>query len=652
MLKQMRDSFHHLKWVLIAVVAAFVFGFVFIDMGLGGSAGGSGSDTDQAYAARVNGETISYNDYYRALKNYEDMYRQMYGGQFTPEMAQQMGLPRQVLDTLVDQRLLSQEARRLHLTATPEEVRRKILQIPTFNPEGKFVGHELYRRYITGPMGYPSEFEFEQDLAREISLGKIESALENSVVVSAAAAENEFRRVSENAKIRYVLLPATREAANVTVSPAEVEAYYRANQSKYQHGEQRQVRYLLADTNRLRAQIVPTDAQLRQRYEASKEEFKSTEAARVLHILVKVDPAAAPAVDLAAKAKAEGIVRQLRAGADFAALATQSDDPSSSSKGGDMGWVDRGVTVPEFENAIFSLPLNTVGDPIRSKDFGYHIVKVTARRPAGYRPFEEAKAELTARVADEMAKEQARNEINRIATQLRDNKPKNVEAFVAYANQIVSSNDTGWFQKSEPIPGLGQNQPLSNWAFTAAKGDVGEVVGTQRGMVIPYVADVRGAGVTSLTEIRAKVEEDARQAKAATAAQTKLAAAVAGAPSVDVVGAKVGMQASEVSVNRQGFVAGFSGDTSALVDAAMSAKLGEVKGPINTGDGAVVFQVIEQKKVTPQELAQNRDQYLGTLRQQQARNLRQVLVQRLRKESKIDVNEKLLQAPEQQQAGL
>ncbi|HEX2059741.1 MAG TPA: SurA N-terminal domain-containing protein, partial [Thermoanaerobaculia bacterium] len=123
----MRDSFHHLRWVLLAVVAAFIFGFVFIDMGLGGGGFNTGEDT-RNFAARVNGETISYNDYYRAVKNLEDMYRNMYGQQFTPEMAQQMGLPKQVLDNLVDQRLLAQEAERLHLTATPEEVRRKLLE--------------------------------------------------------------------------------------------------------------------------------------------------------------------------------------------------------------------------------------------------------------------------------------------------------------------------------------------------------------------------------------------------------------------------------------------------------------------------------------------------------------------------------------------
>src|SRR5687768_16146955 len=121
MLKLMRDNFQQLKWALLAVIAAFVVGFVFFDSGLGGPSASGNQDT-RAYAARVNGETISLREYDRALyyteKNYEQMYRQP----LSPEMIAGMGLPKQVIDSLVDQKLLLQEARRLHLSASPEEI--------------------------------------------------------------------------------------------------------------------------------------------------------------------------------------------------------------------------------------------------------------------------------------------------------------------------------------------------------------------------------------------------------------------------------------------------------------------------------------------------------------------------------------------------
>ncbi|HEX8252698.1 MAG TPA: peptidyl-prolyl cis-trans isomerase [Thermoanaerobaculia bacterium] len=637
MLKVMRDSFHHLRWVLIAVVAAFIIGFVFIDTGLGGASMG-GNDDGRSFAARVNGETITVNEYQRAVANLENMYQQMYGQQFTPEMAAAMNLPKQVIDGLIDQRLLGQEAARLNLDATQEEVRRKLLSIPTFTQNGKFVGMELYNRYVTGPLGYSSAAAFEEDLAREITLSKMESALTSSLVVSTKAAEAEYRRSNENAKVRYVLLPAN--AQNATVTAAEVENYYKANQAKYKHGEQRQLRYLLADLAKIRAQLAPSDAELRQAYEASRERYKRPGSAKVEHILVKVDPSAPPAADAAARAKAEGLVQQLRGGGDFAALArANSEDPSSSANGGDMGWVEQGQTVAPFEQAIFSIPLNSISDPIRSQEFGYHIVRVTERRDPSVRPFEEVRTELVAAQTTEKARTTASQEMNRIAAQLKANKPANVGAFGALANERVTSNDGGWVGRGEPIAGIGAHQPLSDWAFAAKPGDVSDPIGTPRGIAIAYVVGTRPAGVSALNDIRQKVEEDARMEKGRAAARARLQQMMAGAANIDAVAQKAGAPALEVSVSHGNRVVGFTGDATALIDAALASNVGALSGPIVVADGALAFQVTEQKKVSPQELQANRTQMIDTLRGQQARSLRTALVQRLRKNAEIEIND-------------
>lgn len=652
MLKLMRDSFHQLKWILIAIVAAFIIGFVYVDMGLGG-AGRNAQQDARAYAARVNGETISFAEYQRALGNAMQYYSQMSRQPLTPEMMEAMGLPKQVLDQLVDQKLLLQQAQRLHLTATPEEVRSKIMEIPVLSQGGKFVGDEMYNRF-TSSRGYATPSEFEDELSRQITLAKMDSAMSNSLVISPKAAEAEYKRASENARIKYVLLPAARFAQTVTVTPDEVKQYYQQNQNKYMHGDQREVKYLVADTNAIRSQIVPSDAELKQRYEAQKEEYKSEAAAHVLHILVKVDPKATPAEDAVAKAKAENIVKQLRAGADFATLAKTSDDPSSATNGGDMGFVEKNQTVPEFDSQIFSLPLNTVSDPIRSKDFGYHIVKVLARRDAGYRPFEEVRPVLAAKYSQELAQNRAVQAINTIALKIREHKPKDANEFASYANPAsnVSSNDSLWFGKSDAIQGLGNNGAVSTWAFNANMGDTSEVIGTQRGPAIAYLYNIRKPGVSAFDEIKAKVEADARMAKGRELAKAELTKALPAA-NVDEVAKKAGGSAAETTVTRAGFISGFQGDTTPLVDAAMSANVGEVKGPIVMNDGAVVFQVAEQKKVTPQEIDQNKASYSEMLRQQEARSLRTVLLQRLRKAAKVDYNQQLLnQQKTTQQAGL
>ena len=205
MLKLMRDSFQQLKWILVAIVAIFIL-FIFVDWGAGGP---QSSASAGGYAARVNGETISFRDFNRAVYFMEENYKRMYGGQFTPEMAAQLDLNRQVLNSLIDERLVLQEAKRLHLQATPEEVRKRILEMPALNPDGKFIGADMYQRFVTTQLQYDSAAEFEDDLARQITIEKMQSAMENSVIVSNKAADAEYRRTSENAKIRYVLYPAS-----------------------------------------------------------------------------------------------------------------------------------------------------------------------------------------------------------------------------------------------------------------------------------------------------------------------------------------------------------------------------------------------------------------------------------------------------------
>jgi peptidyl-prolyl cis-trans isomerase D len=638
MLKVMRNSFQQLKWILIAIVASFIL-FIFVDWGAGGAGGGRGPDT--SFAARVNGQTVSLRQYERGLyyaqKNYEQMYRQ----NITEEMLDAMGLKKQVLDSLVDETLMLQQADKLHLGATTEEIRKRILELPMFNPDGKFIGPDLYARYVTGALGFATPAEFEEEIGREITRQKMESAFVNSVVVSPKAAEDEYRRISENAKIRYVLFPANRVISTVSVTPAEVDAQYKANVSRYTHSEQRDVKYLIADFAVLRAQINPADAEIRKRYDASKEDYKTGEQMHAQHILLKLAPNATPAENAAAKAKAGALVAKLRGGPDFAALAkTSSDDPGSATRGGDLGFFSREQMVKEFADAAFSLPIGQISDPVKSQ-FGYHILRVLEKRPAGYKPFEEVKDQIRGTVVDQMAKDQAREEITRLSVQIQQKKPRTPEEFAAFANARVISNDTQWFGKSDSIAGIGYNPAVTSWAFGAKQGDIGGIIGTKRGPVIPYLFAIRPAGVSPLSEVRDRVEQDTRVAKARDMARAALSREMsAGTP--DAIAAKLGLTAAETTINRSGQGSGLTGDVQPLVEAALSARVGEVKGPIEVGDGAIVFQVQEQNKVDQKKFEENRNAYITSLRQREAQTLRTVLMDRLRKESKIVINNELI----------
>jgi peptidyl-prolyl cis-trans isomerase D len=638
MLKVMRNSFQHLKWILVFIVGVFIL-FIFVDWGAGGAGGGTQEDT---FAARVNGQTVSNAEFQRALVYTKQRYAQAYGQQLTPEMEEALGLPRQVLNGLIDDTLLLQEARRLDLNATDAEIRKEIMKMPVFQDNGKFVGPEGYERFVKSNLRYPSPAAFEEDIGRSVTLEKINSALRNTMVVTPALAENEYRRRNESAKIRYALLPADSLVSSVSATPAEIEAWFRTHTSDYSHAEQRNVKYLLADLARIRSQITVTEADLRPRYESMKDQFKSGEAVRASHILLKLERTATPEQQAAVEKKANALAAQVRAGADFGRLAREnSQDPSSAAVGGDLGFFERGRMVAEFDQAAFSTPVGSVVGPVKTM-YGYHIIKVTETRPAGFKPFAEVRDQLDRQVREQKALDLARERIAQAKVRIDQAKHKNVAELRAFADDTVSFNETGWFGKTDQIPGLGRAPALNDWAFNAKVGDIGNQTETGRGPIIPYLSGARESGIAPLDEVRQRVEMDVKRQKAREAAKKELEAAFA-SRSVDAVAKQFSVTPVEATVNRMGIVTGLSGDVQPLVNAALSAEASTVVGPIVVDQGAVVFEVQERKKFNPQEFAANKASILEMIQQSEAPKLRASLLARLRERADIEINPRIVQ---------
>lgn len=465
----------------------------------------------------------------------------------------------------------------------------------------------------------------------------------SSVAISPKAAEALYRQRNENAKIQYVLFGVDRLSTPATVTPAEIEAHYKANASRYAHGEQRRVRYLIADLAQLRAKVALGDADLKSYYELNRETFKSRESVRAQHILIPVAPTAGEAPTAAAKAKADALVAQLRGGADFAKLALEnSEDPGSKEIGGDVGWFERGRMVPEFENAAFSLAIGEISEAVKTQ-FGYHILRVTEKRPEGYKSFEEVRAELTERFADERARTMARDAIALVRTKVEKEKPKDEAALraIAESSPNVALNDTQWFEKNGSIFGIGRLPALSDWAFGANPQDVSDIIDSDRGPVVGWLEAKRDAGIADLADVKDLVETDARRVKASSSAAAELKA-VAGNQPLDAVAKKLGVNLEESTVTRTGPIQQLPGDVSPLVDAVLASAVGQTVGPIAVERGAVIAKVIEKKEFDPATWATDQVQFTESLRATEARRVQMSLLERLRASAKVVTNEQLL----------
>ena len=137
----------------------------------------------------------------------------------------------------------------------------------------------------------------------------------------------------------------------------------------------------------------PSDAEAKDFYAKNPDKFKQTEQVRASHILVRVPSDADAKTRARAKAEIDGVLKQVKSGGDFAKLAQQHSQDGSAAQGGDLGFFPRGQMVPEFDQVAFSLPVGQVSGIVTTQ-FGYHILKVTDKKPARTVPFEEAAPQI------------------------------------------------------------------------------------------------------------------------------------------------------------------------------------------------------------------------------------------------------------------
>ena len=299
MLKALRENFKHLQWILWAVIAVFVI-FVFADWGMGSQRGGA----ETALAAKAGGIRITTAEFQKEYAFAEDRYRQAYGKNYSPELVRAMNLPEQVLNSLIDRRLFREEAERLHLKVTDDELTQHLLGIKDpqsgkalFVKDGVFVGDAAYRRILAANRLVPQSFEEAQ--REQILLEKLNRFFTEAVVVSDEEVKSEFEKRNVKAKIAWALLPVV-STAQAPATDVEAGAYFKTNPTPYMQPEKRKAKYLLVETAKIRPTIQVTDADVAADYTANAETFRKGEEVHARHILYKAEGAN----DAAQKSKA------------------------------------------------------------------------------------------------------------------------------------------------------------------------------------------------------------------------------------------------------------------------------------------------------------------------------------------------------------
>ena len=489
-----------------------------------------------------------------------------------------------------------------------------------FFPGGKFIGTEQYMNFVQNNMGMTIA-QFEDYLKGRIEQSRLQVMITGGVTASDADVRDAYRVSGTKVKFDYAVVTSEDLAKTVNPSDQELEAFFKQNAARYSTAvpETRKIAYVSFGVDQIpggKPQV--SDAELQAYYAAHQAQYEVKEQVKARHILFAVPQGSDAKVDAAAKAKAEGVLKQVRAGGDFAALAAaNSDDPGSKGSGGDLGFFTRGKMVPPFEKAAFALQAGQTSDLVKT-DFGYHIIQVTQHDTPHIRPLAEVKGEIVPVLEQQKVGSAEQNYANALVAEAKKNGIEKTAA--AHGLRAVT---TDYIARDGVVAGVSEGTALMAGAFAEAKGAAPAAASTGDGYAVYQTLDVKAPHAPSFEEYKAHLLTDYRDQQVPgmlSAKLNKLAARAKELNDLHKAAAELGVpvKMSEL-VGKDGQVPDV-GAMSGQGAVAFSLAKGAVSGPLNLGATGVVLSVTDKQEPSAGEVAahfnETREQMLNAKRQE------------------------------------
>lgn len=366
-------------------------------------------DSAREDAAVVGKMKIVPEEFQQALREQTDRLREMAGEEFDPKMMETPEARTQVLEGLVSQRLLMQEAQRQHLTVSDGRMSQIIAGVPGFQVDGKF--SEARFDQVAQAQGYSRDGLLAR-IRQDLVMRQLYAGVAGSSFVPPSLARRWAQMQQEEREVSEAIITPFEFIEQIKITPEQIRKYYDDNQKEFAVPEQVKVEYLMLSEATLAGKMDIAEEEVRKAFESNQSKYMQGEERKARHILLGVKQGATPEERKAMKDKAEALLKQLKANpAKFGELAkANSDDPGSKDNGGDLGFFGRGTMVKPFEEVAFSLKKGEISGLVET-DFGYHIIQLEDVRGGQGKTLEQARAEIT----DELKKQAARRRFAELA---------------------------------------------------------------------------------------------------------------------------------------------------------------------------------------------------------------------------------------------
>jgi peptidyl-prolyl cis-trans isomerase D len=583
----------------------------------------------------------------------EKMARAQLAQQRYPDNPMILGLFEQrVGQQLIQQEILLDEANKLGIRATSDDVR-QYLQTGAAGqvlfPGGKFIGEDQYAAMIANRFNL-SVAEFEDDVKDDIVIRRLEAFITGGVSVGDQQVRDDYRKGAIKIKFDYAVISADDIRKGINPSDSDLEAFFKKNAPRYATAvpEERKITYFAFTPNDLPGGVPqPTQAEIQAYFNAHQSEYSTPEQARSRHILITVPAGADAKTDAAAKAKAEDILKQIKAGSNFADLAKQySDDPGSKNSGGELPFAQHGAMVPEFDKAIFS---QKIGDTeIVKSQFGYHIVQVEERKAAHAQDISEVLPTIQATLIRQKAAAAEEGYARALATEAGKTGMQNTAAI--HHLEVVTTPLVG---RQGVISALPDGAQMLAKAFEAKQSDPPQSASTGEGYAIFQVTGIQPAHAPTFADWKTHVLDDYRneQVQQLLASKTKELDDKAKA-SGDLAKAAKEMGATVKTsdlVGPDGQVPDL-GQVAQVAPQLMDLSVGATSGPISTERNGIVAKILDKQEPSAEEIAKNFDQTRDQLLEQRRSDAFNVFMGGImtdyKKNNRIRLNAKAQQGPQ------
>lgn len=509
-----------------------------------------------------------------------------------------------VLDDIILRRALWKQAKKLGIEVSDEELHQNIqTSMPFLYPNGTFVGIDRYRDFVSQQTGM-AVTQFEAQFRENLLAEKIRAIVTGGARVTPAEVREEFLRRNTKASIEYVLFDPSQFLKAVVVAPEALEAFFKKDPSRYKVPEQRRVRYVLIDTDRVRAEMRLGEDELKQYYSQHLSEYRVEDRVKVAHILLKTE-GKNPGEIATLEKTARDVLARIASGADFGELAKKYSEDSSAANGGEIGWIVRGQTVKEFEDAAFFLKPGQVSDLIKTT-YGFHILKVLDKQGAHLQTFAEVKEQIREQLEKQKLAAAQQTLANDLERQLRESP----QEFEAVARKFgLEANETPLFRFNQAVPDLGNTEAFQNLAFQLRQGEVGIPITVPKGLAIVQVIEIVPEHLPKLAEVRALVEQDYRAARSQELAAEKAREFAAQTKTADF---KKTARAAGLAVKAskdfapQDYVEGLG--SGSQLSAAFTLAPGQMSDVVSLGANRVVFRVLGRTPANEADFPGQQDQ--------------------------------------------